>query len=35
VVRVQGAALDREYLQDGARVLGVSDLLERALALAE
>jgi hypothetical protein len=35
VVRVQGAALDRAYLQDGARVLGVSDLLERALAPAE
>jgi hypothetical protein len=34
IVRVQGPRLDREYLRDGARVLGVSDLLERALAEA-
>lgn len=32
IVRVQGARLDREYLRDGAGILGVSDLLERALA---
>jgi hypothetical protein len=31
IVRVQGRALDREYLRDGARVLGVTDLLTRAL----
>ena len=31
IVKVQGAALDRDYLDDGARILGVSDLLERAL----
>lgn len=31
IVRVQGPRLDREYLRDGAGVLGVSDLLERAL----
>lgn len=32
IVRVQGPRLHQEYLRDGARVLGVSDLLERALA---
>jgi hypothetical protein len=31
IIKVQGAALDRDYLDDGARILGVSDLLERAL----
>ncbi len=31
IVRVQGEALDRHYLADGARTLGVSDLLARAL----
>ena len=34
IVRVQGARLDREYLRDGAGILGVSDLLERALGEA-
>jgi len=34
VVRVQGARLDREYLRDGAAILGVSDLLDRALGEA-
>lgn len=32
IVRVQASALDRAYLRDNAPVLGVSDLLERALA---
>jgi hypothetical protein len=32
IVRVQGRQLHQEYLREGARVLGVSDLLERALA---
>ena len=32
IVRVQGARLDLEYLREGAGVLGVTDLLERALA---
>jgi hypothetical protein len=32
IVRVQARRLDREYLRDSGRVLGVSDLLERALA---
>ena len=32
IVRVQGARLDLEYLREGAAVLGVTDLLERALA---
>ncbi len=32
IVRVQGARLDRAYLRTNAPVLGVSDLLERALA---
>jgi hypothetical protein len=31
IVRVQGPRLDRRYLDEGARILGVSDLLERAL----
>ena len=31
IVRVQGARLDREYLGNNAQVLGVGDLLERAL----
>jgi len=34
IVRVQGARLDLEYLREGAAVLGVTDLLERALAEA-
>jgi len=34
IVRVQGERLDREYLQRHAPVLGVTDLLERALAQA-
>jgi hypothetical protein len=29
---VQGARLDRAYLADNAPVLGVADLLQRALA---
>ena len=32
IVRVQGPHLDRDYLADNAPVLGVSDLLVRALA---
>ena len=32
IVRVQSQRLDREYLREGARILGVSDLLDRALA---
>lgn len=35
IIKVQGAALDRTYLRDGAHVLEVSDLLVRALAEAE
>jgi len=31
IIRVQGAGLDREYLRNNAPVLGVQDLLERAL----
>jgi len=31
IVRVQGTALDREYLRESALLLGVTDLLERAL----
>jgi hypothetical protein len=34
IVRVQGRRLDREYLRDGAGILGVSDLLDRALGEA-
>lgn len=34
IVRVQGGRLDRDYLRDGADILGVSDLLERALGEA-
>jgi hypothetical protein len=34
IVRVQGARLDREYLRDGAAILGVSDLLDRAIGEA-
>jgi hypothetical protein len=34
IVRVQGAGLDRAYLRDGADILGVTDLLERALGEA-
>lgn len=34
IVRVQGSRLDREYLRDGAGILGVSDLLDRALGEA-
>ena len=32
IILVQGARLDSEYLEQGAELLGVSDLLERALA---
>ena len=32
IIRVQGLRLDRDYLRTNAPVLGVSDLLERALA---
>jgi hypothetical protein len=32
IVRVQAEWLDRDYLRENAQVLGVSDLLERALA---
>jgi hypothetical protein len=32
IVRVQGRRLDRDYLGEGAAILGVSDLLDRALA---
>ncbi len=31
IVRVQGRRLDRKYLHEGAAILAVSDLLERAL----
>lgn len=31
IVRVQASRLDRDYLQQGARILGVTDLLSRAL----
>ena len=31
IIKVQGARLDRKYLEDGARVVGVSALLDRAL----
>jgi hypothetical protein len=31
IIRVQGRRLDREYLRESAGILGVSDLLERAL----
>jgi hypothetical protein len=34
IVHVQGARLDRSYLREGAAVLGVQDLLDRALAEA-
>ena len=34
IVRVQGRRLDRDYLRDGAGILGVSDLLDRALGEA-
>jgi hypothetical protein len=35
IVRVQAAALNREYLQEAAEMLGVTDLLARALDPAE
>ena len=35
IVRRRGGELNQSYLQNGARILGVSDLLERALASAE
>ncbi len=35
VIRVAGAALDRNYLERWASELGVSDLIDRALAAAE
>jgi hypothetical protein len=31
IVRVQGTLLDRDYVREGAGILGVTDLLERAL----
>jgi hypothetical protein len=31
IVKVQGSALDREYLRNGAATLGVTDLLRKAL----
>jgi hypothetical protein len=31
IVRVQGQRLDRDYLREGAGILGVTDLLDRAL----
>ena len=34
IVKVQGPALDRAYARDGARILGVTDLLERAFSEA-
>ena len=34
IIRVQGRRLDREYLRESAGILGVSDLLERALGEA-
>ncbi len=34
IIRVQRDRLDRDYLVEGARILGVSDLLDRALAEA-
>ena len=34
IVLVQGSALDEDYLRDGARTLGVDDLLEQALSEA-
>ena len=35
VLQASGASLDRRYMEDGAREIGVSDLLARALAEAE
>jgi hypothetical protein len=35
IVLVQGETLDRDYLRQSARVLGVSDLLDRALEATE
>jgi hypothetical protein len=35
VLQASGASLDRQYLEDGSRELGVSDLLARAVAEAE
>ncbi len=32
IVRVQGGRLDRDYLREGAGILGVSNLLDRARA---
>jgi hypothetical protein len=34
ILRVQGDRLDRDYVAEGAGILGVSDLLDRALAEA-
>jgi hypothetical protein len=34
ITRVQGTRLDRDYLRTGAGILGVSDLLDRALGEA-
>ncbi len=35
VLRASGSSLDRPYMEDGARELGVADLLARAVAEAE
>ncbi len=35
VLQASGASLDRQYMEDGARELGVDDLLAQALAEAE
>jgi hypothetical protein len=35
VLQASGASLDRRYMQDGARELGLTDLLARAMAEAE
>jgi hypothetical protein len=35
IILVQGSALDEEYLRKGASVLGVTDLLDRALDQAQ
>ncbi|HSD29222.1 MAG TPA: hypothetical protein VLL75_18110 [Vicinamibacteria bacterium] len=35
VLQASGASLDRQYMQDGARELGLTDLLARALVEAE
>jgi hypothetical protein len=35
IVSVQGAMLDRGYLRQGAAILAVADLLDRALSISE